>query len=79
MNRKNLLTNKKGLFVSLLFMLAMIPMFVVRADSGSSVAKLTGEVFNIVIVFLPLGVLFVFLHYLSDIIPFLKVFLPWKS
>ena len=57
-----------------IWLLGVIP---VAADTGSSVAKLTGEVFAIVIVFLPLGVLFVFLYYLSDIIPFLKRFIPF--
>jgi hypothetical protein len=63
------------LLVSLVVgILSIIP---VAADTGSSVAKLTGEIFSIVIVFLPLGVLFVFLYYLSDIIPFLKRFIPF--
>ena len=62
------------LLVSLFMLLSIVA---VNADTGSSVAKLTGEIFNIVIVFLPLGVLFVFLYYLSDIIPFLKRFIPF--
>ena len=62
------------LLVSLFMLLSVVA---VSADTGSSVAKLTGEIFGIVIVFLPLGILFVFLYYLSDIIPFLKRFIPF--
>jgi len=47
------------------------------AVQGSLGNELQGLIWFLVIIFLPLAIALVVISYLSDILPFLKRFIPW--
>ena len=63
-----------GLALSLVATVLSRGMFAVEGSLGN---ELQGLIWFLVIVFLPLAIALVVISYLSDILPFLKRFIPW--
>ena len=70
-------SKKLGVLTFILAFMLILTIGVVSAESGDSVNKFTGEVWNIIMMFLPFGVLMVVAYYLGQLIPFLNRFIPF--